>query len=336
MSRISPGTVIVGIFAVLFGLVGAYAVRKSLQRPEQQAEAPQLNVVPVASIDLIPGRTLSVGDIAIMRLTAEQIRERGLPEGYMTNSQQIIGRTLREPLKQGQPFMTTDLYPEGMGPSVAERLKPGLRAVTVPIANTAAVAGMATPGSFVDVLFRTDSSFGGEELAQTTITLLESVEVLAFGQNILPGTRPPNRPQAQDTVTLAVSPEQAAALKVVEDRGDLMLTLRSPADLEYISDPQPLTLDSLLGLAAAPPPATTEIYRGTNKETMSFLSEEPPMTRITARPVRPGFVPAPSSPQPAGNGPVTRPAGAPTEPPTTKPASGPTDIPSPAAEPQAP
>ena len=31
MQRLSPGTLILGIFAVLFGLVGAYAVKKYTQ-----------------------------------------------------------------------------------------------------------------------------------------------------------------------------------------------------------------------------------------------------------------------------------------------------------------
>ena len=179
MSRLSPGTVIVAIFAVLFGLVGAYAVRKSMQKPEKETPEPRMSIVPVASIDLEPGRRLTLGDVALLRLTDEQVKDRGFPEGYMTNPQQIIGRILRDPNKQGEVFLTQQFYPEGMGPSIAERLKPGFRAVTVPIAANAAVSGMATPGSFVDVIFRTEAR-AEENLPATPVTLLESVEVLAI------------------------------------------------------------------------------------------------------------------------------------------------------------
>ena len=33
MPRLSPGTLIVGVFAILFGLVGAYVVKRSLHGP---------------------------------------------------------------------------------------------------------------------------------------------------------------------------------------------------------------------------------------------------------------------------------------------------------------
>ena len=282
MSRLSPGTVIVAIFAVLFGLVGAYAVRKSMQTPEKETPEPRTSIVPVASIDLEPGRRLTLGDVALLRLTDEQIREKGYPEGYMTNPQQIIGRTLRDPSKQGEVFLTQQFYPEGLGPSIAERLKPGFRAVTVPIAAIGAVSGMATPGSFVDVIFRNEPR-PEENLPATTITLLESVEVLAIGLDAVPGTVPPASVQQ---VTLAVTPEQAAALNVVENRGQLALSLRSPQDQEYISNPVPQTLHKLLGIEEPTPTISTEIYRRGAVSTKSFSTGPAPVSQVTAMPIR--------------------------------------------------
>lgn len=289
MSRLSPGTVIVAIFAVLFGLVGAYAVRKSMQTPEKETPEPRMNIVPVASIDLEPGRRLTLGDVALLRLTDDQVKERGFPEGYMTNPQQIIGRILRDPNKQGEVFLTQQFYPEGMGPSIAERLKPGFRAVTVPIAANAAVSGMATAGSFVDVIFRTEAR-AEENLPATTVTLLESVEVLAIGRDTVPGSAPPASVQQ---VTLAVTPEQAAALTVVENRGQLSLSLRSPQDQEYISNPVPQTLHRLLGIEEPSPTMSTEIYRRGAVSSRSFTSSPAPVSQVTAMPLRaPRTVPA--------------------------------------------
>lgn len=291
MQRLSPGTVIVGIFAVLFGLVGAYAVRQSLlpQQTEQAApQAPPRTRVPVASGDLEPGRPITLGDVAIMQLSADQLKTASAnwPSQYMINPDQIIGRTLKEPVPRGQPFGATDFYPEGMGPTVQDRLKPGFRAVTIPIASNSPGAGMAMPGAFVDVLFRARAT---EELdfPETTMTLLESVEVLAVGENIIPGKPVDVSRGFPENVTLAVSPEQAAALKVVESRGELMLTLRSADDLEQVGDIEPQTLESLLGVVVEPtPPAiTTVIYRGNSQQMNSFSSASPGAGRVTARPV---------------------------------------------------
>ncbi len=295
MSRISPGTVIVGIFAVLFGLVGAYAVRNSLQTPPPaEPAAPVLNAVPIASLDLQPGREITMGDIAILRLSTEQIQEQGLPDGYMTNSQQIIGRTLKEPLAKGKPFFTDQLYPEGVGPTISSRLRPGFRAVTVEIANEAAVAGLAPPGSFVDVFFRTTQD-KTPDLPETTVTLLENVEVLALGPNVVPGIPAATARSFAGNVTLAVSPEQASALKVVEGRGELMLALRGPDDEDLPTEIGPETLEGLLGVVVEPTeaPTQTTIYRGVANQTVLFQPEASSSpVRITARPIRARSTPA--------------------------------------------
>ena len=59
---ISPGTMTVGILAIVAGLVGAYAVRTALlDEPVAVAEvaAPVVTVMPLAAIDLPAGRMLS-------------------------------------------------------------------------------------------------------------------------------------------------------------------------------------------------------------------------------------------------------------------------------------
>src|SRR4029078_9322197 len=87
-------------------------------------------------------------------------------------------------LKRGDPFLTASLYAEGTGPKLSDKLKPGMRAVTIPIDNVSACGVYTAEGSFVDVLFRArtrpaDALTGKREIPATTVTLLENVEVLA-------------------------------------------------------------------------------------------------------------------------------------------------------------
>ena len=275
MSRISAGTMTLGIVAVLFGLVGAYTVREYLQ-PEPAPGAPQppaeqLVQVPLASIDLPAGKELVLGDVALVSMTAAEMQQRELPlDKTMLNPQQIIGRVLKGPVAASSPFLVTSLYPEGMGPSLADRLKPGLRAVTVPIAQSGALDGFAGPSSFVDVLLRTHArqDEGAVTIPEATFPLIEGVEVLAIGSNSTPGTR---GVQAATTVTLAVTPEQAGILKTVEGRGTLSLALRSPMELTAATyRSEKITLEGLLGVEPEPKPYTSEIYRGTSRQTITF------------------------------------------------------------------
>ena len=278
MSRISAGTMTLGIVAVLFGLVGAYTVREYLQsEPVVVAPTPppaeELVQVPLASIDLPAGKQLALGDIALVSMTAAEMQARELPlEKTMLSPQQIIGRVLREPVTASSPFLVTSLYPEGMGPSLADRLKPGLRAITVPITQSGALDGFAGPSSFVDVLLRTHAreSNGKVEIPEATFPLIEGIEVLAVGSNATPGTRGSQR---ATTVTLAVTPEQASILKTVEGRGTLSLALRSSLELTATTyRSEKITLEDLLGIKIEPEPKpfVSEIYRGTSRQTITF------------------------------------------------------------------
>ncbi len=235
MAKISSGTMTVTVFAALVGLGGAFVVRQTLQRPIKGEAAapratPEMVTIPLAAIDLQPGRKLTLNDIAPQRMTAEQFKKSDFRKlAFLSNPQQIQGRSLRKAVQAGRPFDPGDFYPDGGGPDIAEKLQPGYRAVTVPIENIGAVNGFAAPGSVVDVLFRAKPE---GTRPQVTLTLLERIEVMAFNVNVVSGNRndPPANGPNSSTVTLAVTPQQAKILKVVEGRGDISLTLRNPKD----------------------------------------------------------------------------------------------------------
>jgi len=298
VSRISPATTILLIFAVLFGLVGAYAVRRYTAKPLVAAAPPpppvQRQVVPIAASGLKAGRTITIGDIALLRLTPDDLaKSKYAGSGYMSNTQQIVGRVLSEDIKQGETFRPDLLYPEGMGPSLSERLKPGYRAVTIAVTGSGNLHGLADSGSLVDVLFRTKED-PSRDYPETTVPLIEAVEVLALNDNTVPGARGPIDAK---TVTLAVNVQQAAALKIAEGRGEFSLALRNPQDGTFVSLEGPSTLEGLLKL----PPRVKyrakniEIYRGGAKSNNTF---EIPSSPTPARGVPAASVPG-QSPTPA-------------------------------------
>jgi pilus assembly protein CpaB len=261
----SPGVLVLGILAVLFGLIGAYGAKKYIEGQSRPTETSQpteeLISVPLAVRDLPEGRTITAGDITTAQLTAKQIREMALPDSFMDRVPQIVGRTLQRGVTRGQPFEPAVFYPDGVGPRVAERLDTGERAVTIPFEGSASEAGLITPGAYVDVLFRTFADTA-RMAPETTVTLLDNVKVLAVDREISEGAvGPEGGAPAGRNVTLAVSPVQARALKVVEDNGSLMLVLRSERDMPSASESGPSTLHELLGLHPAEPPLRTEIYR---------------------------------------------------------------------------
>lgn len=284
MSRISPGTLLLGVASIAFGLLAAYVVRQNMRQAQPTAEQPEvkITVVPMSGSDLKAGRKITLGDVALQRLTPEQMKRKGVAGVFMSNPQQIIGRVLRQDLSQGSAFDSTMFYPEGVGPSVVERLQPGLRAVTLSVENDGAVAGFARPGAWVDVYFRNDNQQEAEreKLPETTITLLENVEILALDRETFEGAQSSEqRGRTQPvSVTLAVAPQEAVMLQVVQERGTLSLGLRHPEEkTRQVSHSKPQTLGQLFNF---PEPDTyrMEVYRGNRLSEIEFERTKPQLS----------------------------------------------------------
>jgi Flp pilus assembly protein CpaB len=255
------------LFAILLALGGAYAVRQYLHQAPATVETPKPVLIPIAGADLMAGRTVTFNDIVVLPLTPEQLKQSKYATlTYMSSTQQIIGRRLRAPLAKGEIFQPENFYPDGMGPGLAQLLKPGQLAVSIPIHNVAAVDGFAGPGSVVDVLFRSAPTDEREELV---FTLLERVSLLAIGRAAIPGQEVALK---EGAATLALSPRQARALKMVEGRGELSLALRHPDDqLDAATGPSPpLALTQLFGAPASRRVRAMEIYRGSAREVLTF------------------------------------------------------------------
>ncbi|MBL9093867.1 MAG: Flp pilus assembly protein CpaB [Planctomycetaceae bacterium] len=303
MARISTGTMTVGIFAVLFGLAGAYALRAALTPPAAEPPpAPRSVPVPLAGIDIPAGRQIAIADMVLVPMTQEDMKSRKYNlETVMLDTNQIVGRIAQSPIKQGEPILTTNLYVAGDGPKLSDKLKPGMRAVTIPIDNLSAVGGSTVEGSFVDVLFRSkkqapDPVTGRPEIPSTTVTLLENVEVLSVGRMAAVDNsgasgeldvRTTNQGRTgasvkgfganyQDanvvSVTIAVSPDQANIVKAVLGQGDMSLALRGEGGLGAVT-PNKYTLEGILGLKGQPIAKMNriEIYRGNlTRQNISF------------------------------------------------------------------
>ncbi|MCA9221948.1 MAG: Flp pilus assembly protein CpaB [Planctomycetales bacterium] len=281
----------VGVLAIFSGLLGAYGLRAILlAEPTPPPARPAMVTLPLATVDLPEGRRITLGDIAIHRMSPQEQAKRGfLDPAVMLTPDQIIGRTLSAPVKQGQAFLTTSMYLEGVGPNVAERLKPGFRAVNVEVSRK--LGGTTPPGTFVDVLFRSsprpaNDSVRAEAIPETTVTLFEAVEVIGFEQGRSAAARSNNldiryingRTPGGETspmITLAVTLEQANVLRTVEGRGELALIPRALDDLASStgSTIQPLTLENLLGVEPRRSFAT-EIYRGGSRSVRVFNDGE--------------------------------------------------------------
>lgn len=303
----STGTLSLALVAIVIGLVGTYAARTVLHNEQPAPPRPQTVTVPLATTDLPAGRTISLGDVGLVPMTREAMKEKNMPlTTMMIAPEQIIGRTLRAPIKQGQPFETTSLYLEGTKPNVAEKLKPGYRAVSLQL--PAVRGGTVVEGTYVDILFRSQPRAAQDDrpaIPETTVVLIEGVEVLAVER---PVAVQPNSdvmdiryrsggPPADPTVTLSVTAQQAKILRTVEGRGEISLVPRAIDDVVATSpqETDQLTLEALLGIGPPTPdpqPVTTEIYRRGQREVIQFEQDRRLGVEVVSAPPIPVTDPA--------------------------------------------
>jgi Flp pilus assembly protein CpaB len=179
---LSSGSMSIGVLAIFSGLLGAYGLRALLlAEPKAPPAAERRIIVPLATEDLPPGRILRLGDMGLHPMTQSQMAQRGLANpAVMLSTEQIMGRMVRQPIRKGEPFLTTTLFLEGTGPNLAEILKPGKRAVTLEVPSR--MGGAVTEGTYVDVLFRATPRSGDAlraPIPETTVTLMQGVEVVS-------------------------------------------------------------------------------------------------------------------------------------------------------------
>lgn len=257
-------TILVGAFAVIFGIVSAVGAFISQQRADS---APATQEVIVASEDLPWGTVLETQHLRVSRFPVDAI-----PENAIRKAEDAIGRTSRDNLARGQLLVTTRLTEPGAGRGLPPLIPKGLRAVSIQTPNVSSgVTGFVMPGNKVDVVLTmhgqgsNDPSGGGR-----TITLLQNVTVLAVDQNIEAPSENMMDLKQMRTVTLVVTPQQAQELDLGQNKGVLRLTLRNPLD-EALSDVNQVTVSSLtsnnrnLDDAAATSDVTGELAEQTSQ-----------------------------------------------------------------------
>lgn len=185
--------------------------------------------VVVAAHDLRAGTFLSSQNVAVREVPQAFLHAEAVAaERWGT----IAGRVLARPLRSGEPVLIAHLAQDPAA-GFASQLAPGMRALTFAVDEESSLAGMLAPNDRIDIFFTTTS--GAETV---TLPLLANVPVIATGMRTAANDGHLREAQAPyRTVTVSVSPEDAAKLTLAQDAGRITITLRQPEDA---ADP-PLT-----------------------------------------------------------------------------------------------
>lgn len=189
---------------------------------------------------IVAARALPAGH----RLAADDLAKRALPEAMISTHaltieqlEQVIGQQLLVAMAVGEPVSRAALATEEVR-SLAARLQPGSRAVTVPVDDVTSQAGLVRPNDHVDLMLAEERSEQGARCVEVT-PLIEAVQVLATGQAQGEGRNGADEQRRGDdyrysqysTLTLDVTPVQAQQIAAALRIGDLIPVLRGQGDL---------------------------------------------------------------------------------------------------------
>ncbi len=201
----------------------SYLESRTASLEQQLSERFETRPVLVVSRDIPRGEALRTDSLAVRQMPSRFVRSDSLePEAVNL----LLGRRLSRGLSSGDAVAESDLEPRSLARLSAE-LKLGMRALTMPVDEVNSLSGMLRAGDVIDLYYLRQHEGNS---AQLTL-LLESVPVLATGAQ-LAGVAGKAGSVATEfaTVTLQLSPDDAARVVLAQRTGQLTAVLRNHSD----------------------------------------------------------------------------------------------------------
>jgi pilus assembly protein CpaB len=202
------------------------------------AEASPLAVPTAARSVLIARSTIQRGQL----LKPDDLAWEPWPEGGIDKNYVVIGTktpeaftgwVARQPVSAGEPITEAKIIAPGNRGFLAAVLRPGRRAVSVPVSTTSGISGFVFPGDQVDLIItysiqeqpRPGQTQSGPLDHKVSETVLRDVRVIAIDQklDVKAGEANPNVKNA----TLEVTPKESEIIALASEMGKLSLSLRS-------------------------------------------------------------------------------------------------------------
>jgi pilus assembly protein CpaB len=197
--------------------------------------------------------------------------EGGIDKNYILNGtggtrtpESFAGWVARDPFTAGEPISDAKIVSPGSRGFLAAVLRPGMRAISVPVTATSGISGFVFPGDQVDILITHRLTKDKETQHEAAETVLQDVRVIGIDQKL---DAKNGEVLVAHTATLEVTPKQSEMIAVAAEIGKLSLSLRSlatasneksPADSATADAQGTFTMDSDVSQLLPKPGAAAE------------------------------------------------------------------------------
>jgi len=238
------------VSAILLGLLATWLSITYLHNREKAIEiqlterakgGEKISVI-VPTSDLPAGAIVQEGTVAARDIAIDLVYKNTL---RVEDFERISGLPLLRPVEKGRPLMREDLIDDSPK-QFAESITKGMRALTIEIDALNSISQMLKPGNFIDLHLITADQGGPTPGGQEVLLFLQHVKVLATGTTTQQDLAAQSKQQQSayeeavaqyNTVTVEVTPEEAAYIALAQQSGKIRATLRNVGDNEIADYP---------------------------------------------------------------------------------------------------
>jgi len=233
--------------SVGLGLMAAILAKTAMVSSKAHPGPKPISIV-VTRAGIGPGQSLTEGDLDLTVITGKVP-----PPNTFTDFSAVVGRVTAAQMVPGQPILESLLTPRGTAAGLQALIPKGQRAFTLEVNESNGLSGLLVPGCHVDVVATTPEGQNPEHTL--TRAVAQNLPVLAVGPRLTAQKLDDKDPSGQSiimkTVTLLVSPHEAATLEMGSTTARLRLIMRGNGDTDE-SDDDGVTLAELRGGSTGP------------------------------------------------------------------------------------
>ena len=211
-----------------------------LQQAAASMDGPSVEVV-VASTAVSPGESITLDNMAIADIPQKYLPQDAIaPQEFELYAE----KTILVPLDPGRPLLKSYISGLSHQSSFSAQLKKGWRAMTLPVDELNAVAGMLEAGDFIDLVISGELEGASSDSKDYVLRrLMEKVQVLATGTmtRIDAKYAKANGVYPEEpffgTITIAVPAYLVTEILMAREKETLNILLRHPNDQSVASYP---------------------------------------------------------------------------------------------------
>lgn len=197
----------------------------------------------VARADIARGQILRPEDMVWQVWPKGAIDRNYVVQGGPQKPETFAGWVARNPIGGGEPITESRIIAPGNRGFLAAVLRPGMRAISVPVTITSGISGFIFPGDFVDLLLTysvpppptTGEAKKSNYDHKAAETVLRNIRVIAIDQRLQSKA---GEAVPAHTATFEVTPKESEVIALASEIGKVSLSLRSlvPAPQEAAAE----------------------------------------------------------------------------------------------------